>query len=408
MDVTVFRGAVAVLAIHACVDAFVAPEPGTGARDHLGRGLVTLGLLVLSATAYPRLRDGGRAALAGAFGVLAAVGGGLAIADTRAGGARGEDWTGFTLAAVGPALIALGLILLWRSRKAGRLRRLRRVGLVVGTTIGAYWLVVPVAVALIATHRPRADVQPATLGGPYEHVVITTRDGLKLAGWYVRSRNGAAIVSYPTRLGKLPQARMLIRHGYGVLLLDARGYDGSEGDPNAFGWDDATDVDAGVAWLRRQPDVRGDRVGGIGFSVGGEAMLQAAAENPDLRAVVSEGAGSRSFREELLYGPRGWFSLPEALIQSGALAVLTGTAPPPSLQDVVTGIAPRKAFLIYAGRGGGGEDLNAKYHDAAVERSTWLWKIPEARHVAGFEARPREYEERVVRFFDRALLTAVR
>ena len=49
---------------------------------------------------------------------------------------------------------------------------------------------------------------------------------------------------------------MLVRHGYGVLLLDARGYDGSQGDPNLFGWDDAKDIDAAVAWLQRQPDVR--------------------------------------------------------------------------------------------------------------------------------------------------------
>ena len=33
-----------------------------------------------------------------------------------------------------------------------------------------------------------------------------------------------------------------------------------------------------------------------------------------------------------------------------------------------------------------------------------LWKIPEARHVGGFQARPREYERRVIQFFERALL----
>ena len=59
------------------------------------------------------------------------------------------------------------------------------------------------------------------------------------------------MISYPTREGKLPQARMLVRHGYGVLLLDARGYDGSQGDPNLFGWDDTKDIDAAVAWLQQ-------------------------------------------------------------------------------------------------------------------------------------------------------------
>ena len=109
----------------------------------------------------------------------------------------------------------------------------------------------------------------------------------------MRSRNGAAVISFPARKGKLPQARMLVRHGFGVLLLDARGYDGSDGDSNVFGWGQAKDIDAAVAWLRKAAG-RARRVasGGIGFSVGGEMMLEAAAGNAVLHGVVSEGAGA--------------------------------------------------------------------------------------------------------------------
>jgi uncharacterized protein len=77
----------------------------------------------------------------------------------------------------------------------------------------AYWLVIPVAIAILATHRPRAEVARAALGRPYEEVTIRTSDGLDLAAWYAHSSNGAAVISYPTRQGKLPQARMLVRHG---------------------------------------------------------------------------------------------------------------------------------------------------------------------------------------------------
>ena len=107
LDVLLFSGAAAVVALHALVDAFVAPEPGTGPRDHLLRGLASLVLLALAALAYPRLPAGGRAALAAVLGVLSLEGAGLAIADARAVGARGEDWTGFLLAPVGLVLLAL-------------------------------------------------------------------------------------------------------------------------------------------------------------------------------------------------------------------------------------------------------------------------------------------------------------
>jgi uncharacterized protein len=402
-EVALFSAAVAVVALHAVADSFVATEPGTTAADHLLRGGVTLALLGLAGALFPRLRAGGRAAVAAVVGVLALEGAGLAISDARSGGARGEDWTGFFLAPTGVVLLGLAVVLLWRSRKPGRLRWFRRSGIAFASLVAAYWLVLPVGIAILATHRPRAGATPVALGRPYERVTVRTADGLRLAGWYVRSRNGAAVISYPTRQGKLPQARMLARHGYGVLLLDARGYDGSEGDPNVFGWDDTKDIDAAVAWLQRRPDVHEGRIGGIGFSVGGEMMLQAAANNSGLKAVVSDGAGFRSVREALLYGPRAWFtSLPEQAVQSAALTVMSGTTPPPSLKDLVPRIAPRHLLFVYAGHGAGGEEYNPSFYRAARAPKV-IWKIPEAHHTRGFQARPRQYEQRVVSFFDRAL-----
>jgi dienelactone hydrolase len=403
-ETLLFGVAIGVVAVHAAVDSFVAPEPGTSAGDHLLRGLVTLALLGLAAAILPRLRAGGRAAAAIVLGALAVEGAALAISDARAVGARGEDWTGFLLVPVGIVLLAFAAVLLWRSRKPSRLRWLRRSGIALLSVVGAYWLVLPVGIAIMATHRPRAEVTPVPLARPYEKVTVTTADDLRLAGWYVRSRNGAAVLSYPTRKGKLPQARLLVRHGYGVLLLDARGYDGSQGDPNLFGWDDTKDIDAAVAWLQHQPDVHNGRIGGIGFSVGGEMMLQAAARNTGLQATVSDGAGFRSVREELLYGPRGWFtSLPEQAVQSAALTVMSGTTPPPSLKALVPRIAPRHVFFIYAGHGAGGEEYNPDYYAAAGAPKA-IWKIPEANHTGGYQARPHEYEQRVIGFFDHALL----
>jgi uncharacterized protein len=402
-DVLVFSAAAAALALHAAVDSFIATEPGTAPGDHLLRGVASLTLLAVAAALYLRLPAGGRAALALVLAALALEGTALAVLDARGVGARGEDWTGLLLFPFGVLLIGSAAAVLWRSRKAGRLRYLRRAGITFAAVLVAYSLVVPVVIAILATHRPRADVAPAELGRPYEELTIRTNDGLDLAAWYVPSVNGAAVISYPTRQGKLAQARVLVRHGYGVLLLDARGYDGSEGDPNLFGWAGAKDIDAAVEWLQGRPDVTGGRIGGIGFSVGGETMLQAAASNPGLRAVVSEGAGVRSIREDLTRGPRGWPALPESAVQTAAVAVLSGTRPPPSLTDLVPRISPRPLLLVYAARGGGGEELNPDYYRAALAPKG-LWKIAEARHVGGFQARPRAYEQRVTRFFDRALL----
>lgn len=131
-------------------------------------------------------------------------------------------------------------------------------------------------------------------------------------------------------------------------------------------------------------------------------MIEAAADNPGLRAVVSEGAGERSLREGLVRGVRGALMLPTSAVQTAALTVLSNEPPPPSLKDAVAKVAPRSVFLIGAGRSGAGEDINPTYFRAAHEPKA-IWAIPEAHHVGGYDARPQEYERRVVGFFDRAL-----
>jgi fermentation-respiration switch protein FrsA (DUF1100 family) len=196
---------------------------------------------------------------------------------------------------------------------------------------------------------------------------------------------------------------MLARHGYGVLLFDRRGEGRSEGDPNALGWHGERDVRAAVAFLQRRADVDRARIGGIGFSVGGEMMLEAAAESDGLRAVVSEGAGARSIREDRLLSG-AWMELPSSAVITAGTAVFSSNVPPASLEDLVPRIAPRPVLFVYGEEGQPAEDdLNAIYHEAAGEPKA-LWEVPGAGHVGGFEARPREYERRVTAFFDRYLL----
>ncbi len=50
------RVVLAVIVAFVLDDAFVHPEPGTAAGDHLASGLVPAAILVCLAIAYPRLR----------------------------------------------------------------------------------------------------------------------------------------------------------------------------------------------------------------------------------------------------------------------------------------------------------------------------------------------------------------
>jgi dienelactone hydrolase len=297
---------------------------------------------------------------------------------------------------------------LWRSRRTGdnlAWRWVRRALLSAAAVIGTYLLVAPLLMAYVLTHTARAFVPDDRVGAAHEEVSFTTNDGLRLRGWYVPSRNGAAVISFPGRKGTQKPARMLARHGYGVLLFDRRGEGESDGDPNAWGWNGYRDVEAAVRFLRARPDIAGDRIGGIGLSVGGEMMLEAAAKSRGLKAVVSEGAGERSVNE-FLDMARGdmWLALPQYVALTTGTALFSGNTPPQSLTDLVGRIAPTPVFFVYGEHGQDGErTLNPKYY-AAARQPKQLWEVPGAGHVGGIKAQPVEYERRVIQFFDRTLL----
>lgn len=334
---------------------------GTGAGDHVLYVSVFVALLAAAAVLYPRLRPGARAAIAALIGVAALTNGGVAIGEARGQGLAGHDWTGLLLLPAGISLLALAATTLWRSRRTdgSRTRRYaRRARNVLVAVLLVLLVAFPLAIAIGLTHRPRVEVTPADLGRPHQEVTLRTEDGLNVAAWYVPSENGAAVIVLPGRASRVPHARLLVEQGYGMLMLDMRGRGENEGDPNVLGWDSPKDLAAATAFLQRRPDVEDGRIGGLGFSVGGEQMIQAAAENDALRAVVSEGAGDRSVREAALQGPGGWLALASVAASNLFMAVITGDAPPPSLEDLAARIAPRPLFLIHASHRQGGENLN--------------------------------------------------
>jgi uncharacterized protein len=398
---------IALLALHVIDDSFIQPNPGTSASEHLAGGLVPLVLLALAAWGLPRLRGAAQGALSLALGIGGIASGIEGVHAAQTVGLSGDDFTGVLALLAGVVLLGAGAATLWRTRStAGSLPRRagRRAGYGIAGVIATWFLIAPMGLGYVYSHVSRTEVPAPRLGATHENVSFETSDGLKLRGWYVPSRNGAAVIAFPGRKGPQRQARMLIRHGYGVLLFDRRGEGVSEGDPNSLGWGGAKDVDAAVAFLRGRPDVRDGRIGGIGLSVGGEMMLEAAASNHGLKAVVSEGAGARSIREEmdLIHGAEKILAGTQYGAMQAAITVFSNSTPPEHLADLVPRISPRPLMLIQAPNSPNGEQLNDLYYREAREPKI-SWAIPESGHTGGIEARPREYERRVVGFFDAAL-----
>ena len=398
--------ALAAVGVHIVDENYIQPNPGTSAADHLASGLVPLAVLAAVGLLYPHVRAGARATLAMTFGALAVAVGIPSMYYLLNGDASGDHYTGPLAILGGVVLLLAGPVILWRARRQVGSRS-RRYALRTVTAVSTLVLmpvlftniVFSVGFSYIYTHVGRDPVTPK-LGVPYQEVRFATSDDIELAGYYVPSKNRAAVVLFPGSTHS-PEARMLIHHGYGVLMVDPRGQGHSEGD--VARWANDRDLLAAAEYLKGRADVDPRRIGGIGFSNGGELLLEAAAQSDAYSAVVSEGAGGRMGQEELS-GLNKVIGTPQLALMTGALTVFQNHTHPPDIDDRIARIAPRPVFLIYAEHPVGGEDIYTPRFYAAADEPKQLWQVPGAKHTGGLKAQPAEYERRVTEFLDRSLL----
>jgi fermentation-respiration switch protein FrsA (DUF1100 family) len=283
--------------------------------------------------------------------------------------------------------------------------------------VGAVWGVLLLYIGYIgiwvyATARPaRASVcciTPADLGFDYESVALTTTDGLTLFGWYIPSQNGAAVILLhgygANRAEMVKRAGILAEHGYGALLYDQRASGESEGEFRSFGWTDAADVPAALEFLDGRDDIDPERVGVLGFSQGGQIALRAAASD-HVRAVVAEEPGFSTLQDlpRLTGLGERWIVFNYRLGFIG-LEWYTGVHDPSGVVEGLADIAPRPVLWIATGaRDEPGYWLVRHFYDEASEPKEW-WHVAEAGHGRIPDVRSEEYEERIVGFFDAALL----
>jgi hypothetical protein len=402
-----FALATALIVLHIADDEFAARQPGTSLANHLAAGLVPILVALAAAWGYRRLRAGLRAEIAFVFGILSVVAGMIALGDARANGLTGSDWSGLLLLPAGAALMAIAAWVPWHERGRGARSRRRRWGnralAVVVTPLLVFFVVTPIGAALWATHKYRTPI--GTFSIPHRDISFRTTDGLLLSGWYVPSRNGAAVVIVHggggDRDGARAHAAMLARAGYGVLLYDARGRGQSQGDADAYGWTWGRDVDAAIAWLERQSDVKPGRIGALGLSTGADVLVQAAARRHDIRAVVADGSTTRSVADtrRVVHGS-GLLQIPFWWSQYAAAQVLESASPGPPLATLAAHIHTR---ILFIASNWSVERSASRIYARAANQPGDLWEVA-AGHTQGLEAHPRQYAEHVLGFFARTLL----
>jgi hypothetical protein len=406
-ETVIFAAAMAVALVHALDDAFGHREPGVGLGQHALAAVVALVLGVGAVFAFPYLRPAARAALAFFFGAVAIVNGAMHVKHIDAEAMAGADLTGVLALAAGVVLVGLAAAIPWLHRGEGTASRRRRwayrIAAVPAGLLLALFTVVPVGTAITETHKFREPIG-APPGADYREVAFDATDGIHLSGWYRPTRNGATLLVVHggggDRTGAVAHAKLLVRHGYGVLLYDARGRGKSEGQQNAFGWGWTKDVAGAIAFLKGRPEVDPARIGGLGLSTGADALIQAAGLGMDLHAVVADGAAAESFEDwRRLEGVTAM--TPFFAAEFATVRITSGAKSGPPLEDMVKRIT--EPVLLVSGGRHEENDFNVKYDRAAGSRPVEHWNLPEAGHTGAIRDAAPAYERRVTEFFDKAL-----
>jgi dipeptidyl aminopeptidase/acylaminoacyl peptidase len=263
---------------------------------------------------------------------------------------------------------------------------------------------------LIRRRVPDAPSDPAQYGLTYEEVIFPSRDGLALQGWFIPAPEAkGTIVFCHGHAGSMDPdvqyAPAFHERGYNVLMFDFRGHGRSEGQHVSMGYYERQDLLGAVDYLQSQGI---DRVGVLGFSMGGAVAMATASHSEAIQAVISDGGFARlsgpiaaGVREQGLPGflasLAGHFIMWLMGLRLGCS--LSGADP----IRWVDKIAPRALFIIHGALDPFITVEEARELYAAAGEPKEIWIVPEAGHREADRRHPEEYRHRVLAFFDRWL-----
>lgn len=273
-----------------------------------------------------------------------------------------------------------------------------------------------VGLGLIHPDREPVTTDPSSRGLTFADVTFSSRDGVRLEGWFLPATGGVAprTVIFAHGYGKnrlqddvpaLDVAAALVREGFNVLMFDFRNSGESGGDRTTVGQEEVQDLAAAVDWVRTTygPD---QAVGLLGWSMGAVTAILTAGGVEPVEAVVADApfADLRTYLEENL---SQWTGLPEFPFNW-----LIRTLLPPLVDvhpdrvrpvEAVPRMAPTPLLLIH----GTADTVIGPHHSRhlalVAERSgvaVELWEAEGAGHVKAYATAREAYLQRVIAFID--------
>ncbi|MFZ0738101.1 MAG: alpha/beta fold hydrolase [Candidatus Acidiferrales bacterium] len=264
---------------------------------------------------------------------------------------------------------------------------------------------------LTASDADRAMTIFRGIGAASGNFDVKAPDGILLRGWKVRPANpkGDWVVLFhgvaDNRLGTLSYAEMLLKHGHGVVMMDARAQGESGGSMATYGWLERYDSRAIDDALFASEKVR--HLFYLGESMGAAIALQSAAVDSRVAGVVAE--ASFANLHEVTYDYAGLQISPllgKTIFRPATMVALASAEKEGGFK--ADDVSPERAVAARAypvllicdedDRRIPCRHSRRIYKTAKGPKQ--LWAVAGAGHTMAFGMHPEEFERRVVAFFE--------
>ena len=266
---------------------------------------------------------------------------------------------------------------------------------------------------MLSPPRLKKSWTPKDLGHDYENVEVTTSDGYTLRGWFIDKGSDTTIIAihgytaskYEEEYMK-PIIDILARNGYNVVAFDFRAHGDSDGEITTLGLKEVEDYTRIIDWLKSEKPDKAEKIGVIGYSMGGAVTIMLSAKDKRVNAAVAD-----SPYIDIRESGRRWIMRFKGIIRSLLLLVyplivrFTASKARINIDDLIMykyADNIKIPFMIIAGRN---DDLVTlgeikKFYNKLRRNNpkTILW-VTDSGHVRTIKDHPREYEEKVIGFF---------